>query len=170
MYIVWFILIVCLIYYVRKSNHNNVKKYIESKGGELISQEYAPYGKGWFGEGKDAIFKISYRDKEGNLHESWAKTGVFSSVYLSDDTIIQFSDFEKSKERKFVDVDDSNELPLRISAFKTDKGELIIEQRSTQMNVGDKVFMNNEPAPDGQYKLDFLRYIYIKHGRISSLI
>jgi hypothetical protein len=206
MHIVAFIIVVGFMFYLRRSNRNNVEKYIESKGGELISQEYAPYGKGWLGEDRNRIFKISYRDKQGNLHESWAKTGVFSGVYLSDDTIVELSadhtqegleeenkqlkaELERLKKKNYseqnstdssasdknenqkpVGEDDPEEHPMRISAFSLDEGELIVEQRSTEIRVGDKVFLNNEPAPKGQYKLDFLKHIYVTNGRISSLI
>ncbi|MDM1041827.1 MULTISPECIES: hypothetical protein [Empedobacter] len=35
--------------------------------------------------------------------------------------------------------------------------------------IGDKVFINDKPAPTGKYKLGWLDYLYVKDGEISSL-
>jgi hypothetical protein len=40
------------------------------------------------GDESNAIYNLVYEDKEGNLHKALVKTSLFSSVYLSDDQII----------------------------------------------------------------------------------
>ncbi|WP_322971516.1 hypothetical protein [Faecalibacter sp. LW9] len=35
--------------------------------------------------------------------------------------------------------------------------------------IGDKVFINDKPAPTGKYKLGWLDYLYVKDGEICSL-
>ena len=68
---------------------NNLRSYIESKGGRLLRKQWEPFGPGWFGEKNDRIYRIVYKDGEGNVHEAHAKTSLFSGVYLRDDRVIR---------------------------------------------------------------------------------
>lgn len=51
--------------------------------------------------------------------------------------------------------------------FKTKKGVIVIEHKKKyKPSVDDLVFMNNQPAPDGKYRLSFLKSITVANGRI----
>ncbi len=51
--------------------------------------------------------------------------------------------------------------------YKTDRGCIIIEkQELMNPDVGDQVFQNGLYAPDGKYKLGFMRFISVKNGLI----
>lgn len=70
---------------------NRIIEEINRKGGKLISKERVPFGKGWIGEKNDRIYKVIYRDKDGNTHEAFVKTSSTSGVYFAEDTIIEYS-------------------------------------------------------------------------------
>lgn len=52
--------------------------------------------------------------------------------------------------------------------YKTNKGIIEVEHPINRYppSVGDKVFINGKPAPDGKYKLAFFWYAHIKNGVI----
>ncbi|HUH73535.1 MAG TPA: hypothetical protein VLZ75_03915 [Chitinophagales bacterium] len=55
-------------------------------------------------------------------------------------------------------------------SFKTNKGEIVIEHRRYEKpDKGDVVFMNNQPAPDGKYRLSFLKSITVVNSQIVKL-
>lgn len=68
---------------------DRVGRYIHSQGGQLLDSQWSPFGRGWFGEKNDRIYKVRYRDRFGNIHEATAKTSMFSGVYFTEDRIIQ---------------------------------------------------------------------------------
>ena len=55
----------------------------------------------------------------------------------------------------------------------TDKGPITIHicvalWQGNYINVGDPVTINNEPAPDGKYKISTMHYVHLKDGRIHN--
>ena len=51
--------------------------------------------------------------------------------------------------------------------YKTNRGEIIIEKQNEELIiVGDSVFQDNIPAPDGKYKLGFFGRIEVKDGKV----
>lgn len=65
-----------------------VERYINQNGWELVDRSWDPFGPGWFGEKDSRIYKIVYRDREGNLHHAHVKTSMLSGVYLTNDRIV----------------------------------------------------------------------------------
>ena len=59
---------------------------------------WAPFGKGWWGEGSDRIYRVRYLDPEGNEHHAFCKTSMGSGVYFSDDKIARYSQPRKAPE------------------------------------------------------------------------
>jgi hypothetical protein len=55
--------------------------------------------------------------------------------------------------------------------YPTDKGSIEIEQRNANEfpKYGDKVYINNMPAPDAKYKLGRMWFIKVKKGEITDL-
>jgi hypothetical protein len=72
-------------------DHDRVKQYVEERGGKLISADWAPFGPGWFGEKSDRIYQVRYRDVDGNEHEAYAKTSMWTGVYLTEDRIVAYA-------------------------------------------------------------------------------
>jgi hypothetical protein len=72
-------------------DHDRVRAYVQSRGGRLLEANWAPFGKGWFGEKSDRIYEIRYADADGNEHRASCKTSLFSGVYFTDDRIIRYA-------------------------------------------------------------------------------
>lgn len=70
---------------------DRVRKYIEQRGGRLLSSGWAPFGKGWFGEKSDRIYEVRYLDGDGNEHEASCKTSMFTGVYFTEDRIVRYA-------------------------------------------------------------------------------
>jgi len=84
-----------------------VEGYLEEKGCTLVEKHWSPFGPGWFGEKDSRIYRIVYRDPNGNLHEAYAKTSMLSGVYLTHDRIIRSASPEPRS------LDDEKERLLR---------------------------------------------------------
>jgi hypothetical protein len=70
------------------ADNSRIEDYIRSRGGRLISCNWAPFGKGWFGEKNDRIYSVRYQDVDGHMHEASCKTSLFSGVYFTEDRIV----------------------------------------------------------------------------------
>jgi hypothetical protein len=68
-----------------------VRNYIEARGGRLLSSNWAPFGRGWFGEKSDRIYAVRYVDRDGNEHEASCKTSLFTGVYFTEDQIVRYA-------------------------------------------------------------------------------
>ena len=60
---------------------DRIRAYVEDRGGRLVSVNWAPFGRGWFGEKNDRIYEVVYYDREGSQHWATCKTSLFSGVY-----------------------------------------------------------------------------------------
>jgi hypothetical protein len=179
----------------RSGNSERIKTYIEDRGGEVLFDDWQPFGKGWFGESGESIYKIKYRDVDGDIHECWAKTSLFTGVYLSDDRIIEYSRAEDEliaklrEENSFLkaeiaklrgadfyeepleeitsfEEEEIETTPFKTSTFSTENGNILIKQKNNDIEVGDKVLVDGKPARNGRYKIGTLHYITVKNGRI----
>ena len=72
-------------------DQDRVSQYVEERGGKFISADWAPFGPGWFGEKSDRIYQVRYLDRDGNEHEAYAKTSMWTGVYLTEDRIVQYA-------------------------------------------------------------------------------
>jgi hypothetical protein len=52
--------------------------------------------------------------------------------------------------------------------YKCEDGILTIEQEFQNPNIGEKVFLNEKPAPFGKYKIGFMSHIFVDNGVIES--
>jgi hypothetical protein len=64
-----------------------ITDYIQRRGGRLVSINWAPFGKGWFGEKEERIFEVVYYDKGGNQHFATCKTSMWTGVYWTEDRV-----------------------------------------------------------------------------------
>ena len=70
-------------------DEDRVGDYVRSRGGRLLSKEWAPFGRGWVGEKDSRIYNVTYEDAEGALHEATCKTSAFSGVYFTEDRVVR---------------------------------------------------------------------------------
>jgi hypothetical protein len=79
-------------------DHHRLRSYVEERGGEVIEINWAPFGPGWFGGNKERIYHDRYLDRDGNEHEAYAKTNMWSGVYFTEDRITRYSEPPVDKE------------------------------------------------------------------------
>lgn len=72
-----------------------------------------------------------------------------------------------SSPKKYV-IKDSRIVKVLVKKnYNSNKGKIIVEQGEFENPVeGDYVFQNENVAPDGKYRLGFMRHIVVKNGRI----
>jgi hypothetical protein len=73
-------------------DHDRVRQYVESRGGTVIEANWSPFGPGWFGEKSDRIYAVRYLDGDGNEHQAYCKTSMWTGVYFTEDQIIKYAD------------------------------------------------------------------------------
>lgn len=108
-FIVFIVLAIIIRLIAGAMDSDRVKEDIESKGGKLISKEWAPFGKGWFGEKNDRIYEVIYIDKDGNKHKAFVKTSSFSGVYYASDEIIEYANDKQYASGLYTDLKSENE-------------------------------------------------------------
>jgi hypothetical protein len=70
-------------------DRERIRGYVENRGGKVIEATWAPFGPGWFGGSKERIYQVRYLDHDGNVHEAYARTSMWTGVYFTEDQIIQ---------------------------------------------------------------------------------
>jgi hypothetical protein len=68
-------------------DRGRIEEYIRERGGRIVSINWAPFGKGWFGEKNARIYEVMYYDRDGDLHMATCKTSLLSGVYWTEDRI-----------------------------------------------------------------------------------
>lgn len=114
-------------------DEDRVKEYIENRGGELISKEWDPMGKGWFGEQNDRIYFIKYIDKDGNKHEASVKTSTFSGVYFTEDEIVEYAS-ARPKEHENIKSEISLNVDMDVEKLKAENEKLKKEIEALKKN------------------------------------
>lgn len=84
-------------------------------------------------------------------------------------------DVTKYLKNKYVDQTranistDSKTTEVRVMVYDTDKGKVVVHQADYWASGpldGDRVYVDNKPAPNGKYKVDFMYYVHVQNGRI----
>jgi hypothetical protein len=73
-------------------DHARIENYIRSLGGKVITIRWSPFGPGWFGEKSDRIYRVRYVDRDGDEHEAYCKTSMWSGVYMTQDYVVGAGD------------------------------------------------------------------------------
>lgn len=93
------------IFFIRKSmDKDHVSRWVQAKGGRLISQEWTPFGVGWMGENRERLYTIIYIDRLGNRRRAELKTSAMTGVYVRTDEIISKTNksFDKGENDPFA--------------------------------------------------------------------
>lgn len=114
---------------------------------------------------EEYAFLINENKYDGDLNS------IESVLYFLKKTYLE------SPIEKFIEVEIDKpkvDIPLKIVfvSHKSDKGILEFEQTQNSyldLDYGQKVFLEGKPAPNGKYRLDFMRYIHIKEGIITNV-
>jgi hypothetical protein len=65
-------------------DRSRIRGYVQERGGEVLEITWAPFGRGWFGEEKARIYRVSHADADGAKHTSICKTRLFGGVYWTE--------------------------------------------------------------------------------------
>jgi hypothetical protein len=100
--------------------------------------------------------------------------GVKSDTVFFDEDFKQTEDsFNLSKDQKVFKVQNGIvRQSYYINEMETDKGYITIQSADTLLDINDRVFLNDLPAPDGVYKIskdDVFKRIIVKDGEIVHL-
>jgi hypothetical protein len=68
-------------------DRRRIAKYAAGQGWELLTCQRKLLGPGWFGNNRERIYAITYRDAQGKTHAALAKTSALAGVYLTEDQI-----------------------------------------------------------------------------------
>ncbi|HZZ77931.1 MAG TPA: hypothetical protein VFE62_05410 [Gemmataceae bacterium] len=69
-------------------DRQRIASYVEIRGGRVIEATWSPFGPGWFAGNRERIYHIRFRDHEGNIHQAYARTNMWSGVYFTEDHIV----------------------------------------------------------------------------------
>jgi hypothetical protein len=68
-------------------DRNRIAKYATEQGWELLACQWKLFGPGWFGNSRERIYSITYRDGQGQTRSAFAKTSALAGVYLTQDQV-----------------------------------------------------------------------------------
>jgi hypothetical protein len=69
------------------ADRDRIEAYVRERGGRVLSIQWAPFGRGWFGEKNDRIYEVVYYDSAGRQHWATAKTSMFAGVFWTEDRV-----------------------------------------------------------------------------------
>jgi len=102
--------LVLMIVVVRLSagvlDRDRIRRHIQMRGGVLVEAVWAPLGRGWFGGRGDRIYRVWYRDQQGNGRRAYCKTSLWSGVYFTEDEIVGAGPTPSRAE--FMDLQEKN--------------------------------------------------------------
>ncbi len=92
----------------------------------------------------------------------------------NDEAPIQTIKSDDAEDEEHDDEIIEKEIPTKEIIYKKytyncEDGILTIEQEFQNPNVGEKVFLNDKPAPFGKYKLGFMSHIFVDNGIVESI-
>jgi hypothetical protein len=106
-------------------DHDRIKQYVESRGGQVLDSNWAPFGPGWFGEKSDRIYGVRYLDNDGNEHEAHCKTSMWTGVYFTEDRIVRYAERpnQQAQARDVESLEEENErLRQELQRLKREEG------------------------------------------------
>ena len=113
-------------------------------------------------------FLINETKYEGELNSIEKVLDFLNQKYIEPNL---FNKVINVSENKIHKIDDIKTPEINFEMFETKKGLLKIELNNQYSNPekGNRVYLNNTPAPSGKYKLDFLWYIHVENGIITAI-
>ncbi|GAB2549315.1 hypothetical protein [Rufibacter soli] len=119
-------------------------------------------------DGKEEYaFMINENSYEGEINSFEKITNFLKLKYLDSNTgsfIINSINLELNNHNKIAPK-------VKVEKYTTSKGIIEIETEGiyNTVSIGNPVYTNKNPTPNGKYKIGFLFYIHIKDGLISDI-
>ncbi|MEM0543415.1 hypothetical protein WFZ85_12370 [Flavobacterium sp. j3] len=114
---------------------------------------------------EEYAFLINENKYDGELNSIERVLDFLKKSYL-ETPIEKFIEVETEKQKINIPLD------IVLVSHKSNKGILKFEQthdKYLNLDYGQKVYLEGKPAPNGKYKLDFMRYIHIQEGIITTV-
>jgi hypothetical protein len=73
--------------FTQSLDKDRITAYIQDRGGRVVSINWAPFGRGWFGEKEERLYEVVYYDQAGQQHFATAKTSMFTGVFWTEDRV-----------------------------------------------------------------------------------
>ena len=115
------------------------------------------------------------RSEKGELLEFNRKNSLYTSFLNTLVTIegepVKDGRYELEESNKKYILEDGYVVKILISyLYRIKKGNILIEQQEFMgPTIGDTVLQNNIIAVDGNYRLEFMKHIIVKDGKISKI-
>lgn len=58
-----------------------IRDFVEARGGRVEDVSWRPFGRGWFGEKGERVYRVRFTDDAGQRQEAAFKTSLFSGVW-----------------------------------------------------------------------------------------
>ena len=68
-------------------DRGRIEHYVRHQGGRVVSINWSPFGRGWFGSNNERIYEVVYYNAHGDQHFATCKTSMWSGVYWTEDRI-----------------------------------------------------------------------------------
>jgi|RhiMetdeSRZDD1v2_1073273.scaffolds.fasta_scaffold305238_5 hypothetical protein len=72
---------------IDRLDRQRIREYVRQHGGVVVSISWAPFGEGWFGSRNERVYHVRYRTAEGKTTSATCKTGLWSGVYWTGESI-----------------------------------------------------------------------------------
>ena len=95
--------VVVIRMFIGSLNHARIREYIDRRGGRVRGIQWAPFGPGWFWD-RAVIYKVNYRDRNGNERAAYCKTGMLIGVYMTEDKITRLKKHQPQESYSDTDV------------------------------------------------------------------
>lgn len=165
LFVVVFIVVLIIGFVYSFFSREKIQRYVKDRKGDLVSTERA-----YPSNSKNRSLRVKYYDKHKNLRQVvYQENGIFS--LFGDDEIIEYS--KSSPEYKALEIkekeQDKRAQDFEKCIYRIREGELSVKQEFTNPNRGEYVFLNENKAPNGKYKLGFMNYITVENGIIKDI-
>lgn len=108
----------------------------------------------------ELIVLVPYLFKMREIKNDWNQESPVNEANAKE-TVNEISDVK-------IDVP-QKEISYKKYSYQCDDGAITIEQEFQNPNIGERVFLNDKPAPFGKYKLGFMSHIFVDSGIIQEI-
>ena len=101
---IWKFLLIWLVLTWRvvmdRCDRGRIREHIARGGGKVVNISWSPFGRGWFGEGSDRIYEVTYTTRDGKAITATCKTSMTTGVFWSSENPPSGFSSESSKPTK----------------------------------------------------------------------
>ena len=84
------------IWLTARWDRQRIRKYIASRGGEVLSIKYRQFGKGWRAHDNTRAYAIQYVNSERIPHRVICRTAWLGGVFFTDDEAVNLPEYRRT--------------------------------------------------------------------------